>query len=85
MSGTGRLTATLGARTQRLVYGEQDVPALVRELEETGAVDLAHLVMLVRQDLLPRKAAAGLLRHITRLRAEGFAPLHRLPARAART
>ncbi|NUW00498.1 argininosuccinate lyase [Streptomyces sp. CAI 127] len=80
MSGTGRLTATLGARTQRLVYGEQDVPALVRELEETGTVDLAHLVMLVRQDLLPRKTAAGLLRHITWLRAEGFAPLHRLPA-----
>lgn len=80
MSGTGRLTGTLGPRTRRVVYGESGPEDIRQELGATTTVDLAHVVMLTERGLLPREAAAALLRRITALRADGFGALHDLPA-----
>ncbi|MEU7672541.1 argininosuccinate lyase [Streptomyces huasconensis] len=80
MSDTGRLTATLGPRTRRVVYGEPGPEDVRRELTGTSLVDLAHVVMLTEQELLPAPAAARLLDHITRLRADGFTELLGRPA-----
>ncbi|MFH9426174.1 argininosuccinate lyase [Streptomyces sp. NPDC017529] len=80
MSGTGRLTSSLNPRTRRIVYGETDIAGLVRELDETTTVDQAHVVMLVRQGLLPPESGSALLRYIGRLREQRYAPLHALPA-----
>ncbi|MFJ8661902.1 argininosuccinate lyase [Streptomyces sp. NPDC093795] len=80
MSGTGRLTGTLGPRTRRVVYGESGPEDIRQELGATTTVDLAHVVMLTERGLLPREAAAALLRRITALRADGFTALYELPA-----
>ncbi|MFJ9458806.1 argininosuccinate lyase [Kitasatospora sp. NPDC101447] len=80
MTVTGRLTRTLGARTRRVVYGESGPADIRRELGATSTVDLAHVVMLTESGLLPRDAAAALLRRITALRADGFRELYDLPA-----
>ncbi|MFJ8860521.1 argininosuccinate lyase [Streptomyces sp. NPDC102451] len=77
---SGRLTSTIGLRTQRLVYGELTPVALRDELSLTTEIDLAHVVMLAEQDLLERPAAARLLRSITALRDEDYTPLRELPA-----
>ncbi|WP_405664129.1 argininosuccinate lyase [Streptomyces sp. RK9] len=78
--GTGRLTAVLGPRTRRVVYGEP-TPADVRaELDLTSTVDLAHVVMLAESGLLPGPAAAALLDRVGRLRADGFRDLVGAPA-----
>ncbi|MFJ8794026.1 argininosuccinate lyase [Streptomyces sp. NPDC102462] len=80
MSGTGRLTRTLGARTARVVYGEPGPDDIRRELGHTSVIDLAHVVMLTECGLLPRDAAAALLRAVTALRADGFRELYDRPA-----
>ncbi|MEY7979770.1 lyase family protein, partial [Streptomyces pilosus] len=80
MTATGRLTRTLGPRTRRLVYGESGPADIREELGATTTVDLAHVVMLTECGLLPRDAAAALLRRITDLRADGFRALYDLPA-----
>ncbi|MFH8626577.1 argininosuccinate lyase [Streptomyces vietnamensis] len=80
MSGTGRLTGILGPRTRRVVYGESGPEDIRQELGATTTVDLAHVVMLTERGLLPREAAAALLRRITTLRADGFTDLYELPA-----
>jgi argininosuccinate lyase len=80
MTGTGRLTRTLGARTSRVVYGEPGPDDILRELGPTSTIDLAHVVMLTECGLLPRTAAGTLLRTITGLRADGFAELYDHPA-----
>ncbi|MGP3924206.1 argininosuccinate lyase [Streptomyces sp. 8N616] len=80
MNATGRLTTTLGSRTQRVVYGEPGPAGIRHELGLTTTVDLAHVVMLAECDLLPVPAAAALLDRITRLRAGGFRELYELPA-----
>ncbi|MBO4254988.1 argininosuccinate lyase [Streptomyces griseorubiginosus] len=80
MTGTGRLSRTLGARTARVVYGEPGPDAVRQELGHTSTIDLAHVVMLTECRLLPRTAAGTLLRTITALRADGFAELHDRPA-----
>jgi argininosuccinate lyase len=77
---TGRLSATLGVRTRRVVYGEFGPEEIRRELGPTSTVDLAHVVMLSETGLLPGPAAATLLDAVRRLRADGFRPLHGLPA-----
>ncbi|MGP3969981.1 argininosuccinate lyase [Streptomyces sp. 6N223] len=77
---TGRLSATLGPRTRRVVYGDVGPEAIRRELEPTSTVDLAHVVMLSETGLLPGPAAATLLDAVRRLRADGFRALHGLPA-----
>ncbi|MGA4841747.1 argininosuccinate lyase [Streptomyces sp. G45] len=74
-AGTGRLTAVLGPRTRRVVYGTPGPDAVRRELTATSTVDLAHIVMLTECGLLPGPAAAALLDRIGRLRADGFADL----------
>jgi argininosuccinate lyase len=80
MSGTGRLTATIGPRTRRIVYGVPDPAEIRDELGQISTVDLAHVVMLAEQELLPADVAARLLERITELRATGFAELYDVPA-----
>ena len=46
MTGTGRLTGTLGPRTRRVVYGELTPADIEAELPLHLLVDRAHLVML---------------------------------------
>ncbi|WP_344935858.1 lyase family protein, partial [Actinoplanes nipponensis] len=80
MSGTGRLTATIGPRTRRIVYGAPGPAEIRDELGQISTVDLAHVVMLAEQKLLPGDVAARLLGRITALRASGFAELAGVPA-----
>jgi argininosuccinate lyase len=75
-----RLTAEVGARTQRILYGEPSTAELVAELSQLTTIDQAHLLMLVEQELIPRAAAAKLLACIAELRASGFAELAGRPA-----
>lgn len=79
MSEPGRLAATISPRIQRIVYGRPASAELADELRWTTTVDLAHLVMLVEQDLVAASDAAALLSQIGRLRADDFRPLHDLP------
>ena len=79
MSDVGRLTATVGERTRRLVYGEPTPPELADELRWISTVDLAHLVMLTERKLISRYDAATLVRHIHTLRADNFRPLYGRP------
>ena len=79
VSGTGRLAATVGERTRRILYGEPTPAELADELRWTTTIDLAHLVMLAEQELIDAPTAAALVRHITVLRADGFDPLHGKP------
>ena len=80
MSGTGRLTGTIGLRTRRLVYGEPDPRALVDELSAVTEIDLAHVVMLSECGLLKAEEAAALLREVIRLRDTDFRELWDRPA-----
>ncbi|WP_051753616.1 argininosuccinate lyase [Streptosporangium amethystogenes] len=80
MTGTGRLTRTLGLRTRRVVYGEPGPDEIRAELELTSTIDLAHIVMLAETGLLPGPAAAALLACVTSLRADGFRELYDLDA-----
>jgi argininosuccinate lyase len=76
----GRLTATIGLRTRRIVYGTPGPAEIRAELEPISTVDLAHVVVLAEQGLLPVAAAGTLLARILRLRASGFAELYGMPA-----
>ncbi|MFF9120136.1 argininosuccinate lyase [Streptomyces massasporeus] len=76
MTTTGRLNRTLGPRTRRVVYGQPGAADIRAELDATSTIDLAHIVMLTETGLLPEPAAAALLTHITRLRADGFRELY---------
>ncbi|MGQ4443140.1 lyase family protein, partial [Streptomyces violaceoruber] len=76
MTTTGRLNRTLGPRTRRVVYGQPGATDIRAELDATSTIDLAHIVMLTETGLLPEPAAAALLTHITRLRADGFRELY---------
>ncbi|MET9255198.1 argininosuccinate lyase [Streptomyces sp. NPDC003717] len=78
-TASGRLTTTVGRRTQRLVYGRPTPEEIGRELALTSTVDRAHLVMLTECGLVGPEDAAALLARIERLRAEEFAPLHHAP------
>lgn len=80
MSGTGRLVGELGRRTQRVVYGELSGGQIQAEMPLMVRVDQAHVVMLAEQKLISADAAAGLLRCIDELFADGFAPLMTRPA-----
>lgn len=79
MNDTGRLTATVGVRTQRIVYGEPSDAAIAGELRLGCTVDRAHLVMLVRCGLIDRATATKLLCHIELLAGQDFAPLRGRP------
>ncbi|WP_159944709.1 MULTISPECIES: argininosuccinate lyase [unclassified Nocardiopsis] len=78
MSDTGRLPRGLRPGTRRMLFesGPADVGA---ELSLISEVDLAHLVMLVRQGLIDRERAAALTGTITDLRADGFSALRGMP------
>src|SRR5260370_2870187 len=76
MSGTGRLTGELGSRTREVIYGPLSAAELDAELPLMIQVDQAHLVMLAEQKLSSAEAAAGLLRCIADVAADGFRPLH---------
>lgn len=75
MSGFGQL----GSRTHRIVYGGPTAAETAEELRLTTTVDLAHIVMLVDQDLLQPEFAASLVCHIRGLREQNFAPLQDIP------
>lgn len=75
----GRLTATVGRRTQRLVYAQPTHEEISRELRLTSTVDRAHLVMLTDCELIDPKDAEALLGQIERMRADGFTALHGAP------
>lgn len=74
-----RLTATVGARIQSIVYGSPSAAELADELRLTTEIDLAHLVMLAGRGLIGAEDAAALVRAIERLRAEDFRSLHGVP------
>ncbi|MGQ4732903.1 MULTISPECIES: argininosuccinate lyase [Streptomyces] len=76
---TGRLTATLGARTRSMVFGTAEPALIDGELELLTTIDLSHVVMLAERELLPVRDAAGILRHVTQLRENGFKELHHRP------
>jgi argininosuccinate lyase len=75
MSDTGRLTATIGLRMQRLLYGQPTADQIAAELAQTTLIDLAHTVMLAEQSLIGGDAAAALVTEIERLRRTRFAEL----------
>src|SRR5581483_7995447 len=79
-SGMARLTAEVGIRTRRILYGEPSPAELVGELGQLTIIDQAHLLMLTERDLIPRSAARTLLACIAELRSSGFAPLAGRPA-----
>ncbi|RKT17071.1 argininosuccinate lyase [Streptomyces sp. 1114.5] len=74
-----RLTATVGARIQSIVYGSPSPAEITDELRLTSDIDLAHLVMLVECGLVTAADGAALARRIELLRADGFRPLHDVP------
>ncbi|MFB6888409.1 argininosuccinate lyase [Kitasatospora sp. NPDC056327] len=74
-----RLTSTVGARIQSIVYGSPTPAELGAELALTTRIDLAHLVMLADRGLIGPADAAALAGAIQRLRADGFRPLHGVP------
>lgn len=74
-ASTGRIAATVAARTRRIVYGCPTPAQVARELRATTRIDEAHLVMLAERGLIGSAAAAALLRHIDRLRTDGFRAL----------
>jgi argininosuccinate lyase len=80
VSQTGRLTATLGARTRRVIYGELSQAEIDAELPLMIRVDQAHLVMLAERGLIPAAAAGRLLRCMDQLAGQRFAPLLGRPA-----
>ncbi|HEY3631847.1 MAG TPA: hypothetical protein VGL21_13145, partial [Jatrophihabitantaceae bacterium] len=79
-AATGRLTAQIGARTQRILYGDGTAADAVAELDLTAQVDRAHLVMLVEQKLITPDATSGLLRCIEQLAAQRWQPVLARPA-----
>jgi argininosuccinate lyase len=76
----GRLTAEVGVRTRRILYGEPSADELVAELGYVSTIDQAHLLMLAERGLIARPAARELLGCITALRDCGFGPLAGRPA-----
>ncbi|GAA3452377.1 argininosuccinate lyase [Dactylosporangium matsuzakiense] len=74
-ASTGRIAATVGPRTRRIVYGCPTPEQVADELRAITVIDRAHLVMLAERKLIAADEAAALLRHIDRLRADGFGPL----------
>lgn len=76
MEDTGRISRTLCATASRIVFGETVDASSDGELWAMTEIDRAHIVMLVEQKLLDRRAAARLLASISQLRGDGFAPLH---------
>jgi argininosuccinate lyase len=79
MTSTGRLHGGLGLRTQQIVFGGRSAAELVDELTLITEIDLAHVVMLLEQDLIDQLSAASLLRAITALRDADFDQLQDLP------
>jgi argininosuccinate lyase len=76
----GRLTAEVGIRTRRILYGEPTPAELLAELGYLTTIDQAHLLMLAHCQLIPPTAARQLLACITSLRNCGFAPLAGRPS-----
>ena len=68
----GRLTAEVGVRTRRILYGEPSADELVAELDYLSTIDQAHLLMLAERGLIARPAARELLGCIAALRDCGF-------------
>jgi argininosuccinate lyase len=76
----GRLTAEVGVRTRRILYGEPSADELAAELGQLSVLDQAHLLMLAECGLIAPSAARRLLGCIAGLRDCGFRPLLDRPA-----
>lgn len=74
------MTAEVGVRTRRILYGEPSAAESVAELRQLSAIDQAHLLMLADCGVIPRSAAGQLLGCIAELRDRGFRPLLGRPA-----
>src|SRR3954453_22972096 len=75
----GRLTAEVGIRTRRILYGEPSPAELVAELRQLSPLDQAHLLMLAECGLIPVSAGRALLACIAGLRDQDFRPLVERP------
>jgi argininosuccinate lyase len=74
------LTAEVGVRTRRILYGEPSATELAAELRQLSTIDQAHLLMLADCGVIPRSAARQLLGCIAALRNGDFQPLLGRPA-----
>ncbi len=75
MTGTGRLAAEIGLRTQRIIYGTPSAAELVAELGYQTQVDQAHVLMLLDRELTTPATARTLLGCIAELRERDFEQL----------
>jgi argininosuccinate lyase len=71
----GRLSSVLSPRCQHIIYGTPAPATITAELGLISQVDLAHVVMLVEQGLVPPHTGAELLEYVLGLRQQAFAPL----------
>jgi argininosuccinate lyase len=76
----GMVTAEVGVRTRRILYGEPSTAEFVAELRQLSTIDQAHLLMLAERGLIPRSAARALLACIAELRGRDFQQLLGRPA-----
>jgi argininosuccinate lyase len=63
----------------RIIYGDPSDVDFGIDLNFSTDVDLAHLVMLETQNLIPAKAAQKITKEIYKLKKSGFAPLREKP------
>ncbi|MFL6162621.1 MAG: lyase family protein [Jatrophihabitantaceae bacterium] len=73
------MTAEVGIRTRRILYGEPSPAELVAELRQLSTLDQAHLLMLAECGLIPAAAGRALLACIAGLRDQDFRPLVERP------
>jgi argininosuccinate lyase len=79
VTGTGRLAAEIGLRTQRVIYGTPSSAELAAELGYQTQVDQAHVLMLLDRELTTPAVARALLGCIDELRTKGYRQLLDLP------
>jgi argininosuccinate lyase len=82
MENTGRLTRSVAPSAQRILFGEAAAGGwdrLREMLHLSSRVDLAHVVMLAEQGIVPREKARRLLAGIQGLQRQDFAPLRGRP------
>ena len=78
MEHTGRLARSVSPSARRILFGEAALggwPRLREAFRLSARVDLAHVVMLAEQAIVPREKARRLLAEIRCLEREAFEPL----------
>lgn len=79
MENTGRIQRTITPTARRILF-DADPEDRARELSAISEVDRAHLIMLERAGLLPRRITQRVLAEIEALRSARFAALVDRPA-----